>query len=96
MSMIFPGMDPYLEHPRLWTGLHTRLIVYIGNQLQPQIRPRYVAAVEERVYLQGPKREVAPDVWVRKAKAKEPTGGVALAEPDVPRVVRVPELRASV
>ena len=25
MKMPFPGMDPYLEHPALWPGVHTRL-----------------------------------------------------------------------
>jgi len=34
MSMIFPGMDPYLENPQLWPGVHTRLIVYLADQLQ--------------------------------------------------------------
>lgn len=50
MGMIFPGMDPYLERPQLWTGVHSRLIVYLADQLEPLLRPRYVSAVEERVY----------------------------------------------
>src|ERR1700678_1548030 len=55
--MLFPGMDPYLEDPQLWTGVHTSLIVYIRDFLQPLLRPRYVAAIEERVYLEGPEHE---------------------------------------
>ena len=35
MNTPFPGMDPYLEHPALWPGLHNRLIVTMANQLQP-------------------------------------------------------------
>jgi hypothetical protein len=31
--MLFPGMDPYLEDPHLWTGVHTSLIVYIRDFL---------------------------------------------------------------
>ena len=50
MGMIFPGMDPYLETPRLWSGVHGRMIVYIADALTPRLRPRYVAAIEERVY----------------------------------------------
>jgi hypothetical protein len=49
MAMIFPGMDPYLEAPPLWPGVHASMIVYIRDQLQPLIRPRYLAAIEERV-----------------------------------------------
>jgi Protein of unknown function (DUF4058) len=31
MSMIFPGMDPYLEDPKLWPGLHSRMVVYLAG-----------------------------------------------------------------
>ena len=65
MSMIFPGMDPYLENPRLWPGVHHALVVYIRDYLRPLITPRYIAAIEERVYVEGPNREIIPDVWVR-------------------------------
>lgn len=50
----FPGMNPYLEHPRLWPDVHNRLITMMANALTPQIRPRYYAAIEERVYLAAP------------------------------------------
>jgi hypothetical protein len=94
MTMIFPGMDPYLEEPRSWTGVHTRLVVYVADYLQPRIRPRYVAVVEERVYLQGPNRDISPDTWLRSTKSREPQRPVALIEADVPKVVRVPELES--
>src|SRR5271165_1801478 len=72
MSMIFPGMDPYLEDPQLWPGVHQSLIVYIRDHLRPLLRPRYVAAIEERVYLEGPDRDVIPDVSVRRRIAESP------------------------
>jgi hypothetical protein len=62
MSLIFPGMDPYLETPLLWPGVHASFIVYIRDFLQPLLRPRYLAAIEERVYLEGPDRDMIPDV----------------------------------
>lgn len=43
-------MDPYLEEPTLWAGVHQRLIVAIANVLAPRLRPNYIVAVEERVY----------------------------------------------
>jgi len=49
MSMIFPGMDPYLEEPTYWVGVHDTLAVYIRDVLQPMLLPRYVASLEERV-----------------------------------------------
>lgn len=50
MPSPFPGMNPYLEHPSLWAGIHHRLITAIANDLAPQIRPKYIVAIEERVY----------------------------------------------
>jgi hypothetical protein len=52
METPFPGMDPYLEHPALWPGVQTRLVVALANQLGPKIRPRYVASVEDRVFIE--------------------------------------------
>jgi hypothetical protein len=89
MSMIFPGMDPYLELPARWSGVHTALIVYIRDQLQPRLRPRYVAAIEERVYLDIPERLFGPDVRVQRARPDAPGPAVALAECDAPVRVRV-------
>jgi hypothetical protein len=88
MSMIFPGMDPYLEHPAHWSGVHAALIVYIRNQLQPRLRPRYVAAIEERVYLDIPDRMFGPDVRVQRSRPAAPGPAVALAECDAPVCVR--------
>jgi hypothetical protein len=92
MALLFPGMDPYLEDHQLWTGVHAAFIVYARNHLQPQLRPRYIAAVEERIYVEGPDREMAPDVWVRKARPAVHTPAAALGEADAPVTVQVPEL----
>jgi hypothetical protein len=78
VGMIFPGMDPYLESPQLWPDVHSRLIVYIADLLQPLFRPRYLAAIEERVYLETPGRDVIPDIRVHRHR------------PDAPVLVRAP------
>ena len=46
----FPGMDPYLEQPELWSEVHSRLIVNLADYLGPQLRPKYRVAVEKRTY----------------------------------------------
>jgi hypothetical protein len=43
-------MDPWLEHPALWPGVHNRLIVAIADELVPKLAPRYFVAVEVRTY----------------------------------------------
>ena len=67
MATPFPGMDPYLERPSLWHGLHNRLIAGIADLLGPLLRPRYFVAVEERSYLENPSSldfQTVPDVGV--------------------------------
>ncbi|WP_414572726.1 DUF4058 family protein [Nostoc sp. CCY 9925] len=50
MAYLFPGMNPYLEDPALWPGVHGRLIVAITDFLSPQLRRKYFVAIEERIY----------------------------------------------
>src|SRR5271163_2298235 len=91
MNYPFPGKDPYLEHPVLWEGVHARLMVAIANQLQPKLDPRYVASIEERVFIEGPQRRV-PDLWIQKVSDAEPMTTVAEAEADTAVIVEVDDL----
>lgn len=47
----FPGMDPYLEMLE-WQDFHVRLINAISRQLTPLVRPKYLARIERRVYVE--------------------------------------------
>jgi hypothetical protein len=51
MTPNFPGMNPNLENPSLWSEVHSWLIVELARTLNPSIIPKYRAAVEKRVYL---------------------------------------------
>ncbi|MDF0555877.1 DUF4058 family protein [Kamptonema sp. UHCC 0994] len=51
MAPNFPGMNPYLENPSLWSEVHSWLIVELARSLNPLLIPKYRAAVEKRVYL---------------------------------------------
>ncbi len=68
MPSPFPGMDPYLESPELWSELHNRLMVAIADDLAPKLRPRYRVAIEQRVYFSSTNGERSlvgiPDVTV--------------------------------
>jgi len=68
MPSPFPGMDPYLENPVLWPGLHLGLIADLQSALNRLIRPKYLARVEERFYVSDendPGRSVlVPDLRV--------------------------------
>ncbi|MBL8794714.1 MAG: DUF4058 family protein [Planctomycetia bacterium] len=92
MAMIFPGMDPYLEDAQRWPGVHHRLITYAADALQPRLRPRYTAAIETRVYIEEPDREIAPDVLVQEQHTRNGGVAVALAEADTALLVQVAPL----
>jgi hypothetical protein len=92
VAMLFPGMDPCLEDPQIWSGVHASFIVYLRDQLQPMLRPRYIASVEERVFVEGPDRQVVPDVWVKKNRPRATQSAVAFADGDAPVIVKVPHL----
>lgn len=64
MKSPFPGMDPYLE--RHWEDVHTRLIGYIADALQPQLSQDLIARMEEKVYVEdeSESRLRRPDVRV--------------------------------
>ena len=64
MPSPFPGMDPYIEERSLWPDMHLRLINHIAEALQPQVRPKYLARINERVELAGFGQNYVPDVMV--------------------------------
>lgn len=68
MPSPFPGMDPYLEAPRIWPDVHHELISQIRGALNPRLRPHYVCRVELRVYIsddEDPGRKaLVPDLRV--------------------------------
>ncbi len=64
MPSPFPGMDPYVEERSIWPDMHLRLINNIAEALQPQVRPKYIARINERIELAGLGHGYIPDVMV--------------------------------
>ena len=96
MPSPFPGMDPYLEYPPFWPSVHHNLIHYIQADLQPQLLPRYVVSIEERVFLEPVGQDRIPDAHI--AVPREPIwserdrgGGVAVALPEAALALQEPE-----
>ena len=93
MPSPFPGMDPFIES-QCWRDFHTSIMENVRSALMPQIRPRYVAFVEEDVYLARedgtPVRIVVPDVIIQRGDRwmESVDSGVAVATE--PRVVTLP------
>ena len=96
MPSPFPGMDPYLEHPEFFPGLHDRLINEICGALQKSLPPGYYADIRSRVWVEYVERPLEPDVNVLRsappsAQAGEGNGATAVAVNVHPVVVLVPQ-----
>lgn len=88
MHSPFPGMNPYLENPAIWQKVHKRLIVGIADSLSPQLRPKYIVDIEERVYQTTGEDSLLvgiPDVAVQRSQtATNPEStNIAVATPVV-------------
>lgn len=53
MQSPFPGMNPYLENPELWSEVHSRLIVAIADDLTAHLSEKYRVAIKKRTYFSG-------------------------------------------
>jgi hypothetical protein len=85
MDCPFPGMDPYIERSAIWADFHDRLIAAISASLQPLLRPKYAALVQDRRYVVESDRPIRPDIAV--VEARSPQAGkaaVAILELDEP------------
>lgn len=82
MPSPFPGMDPYIEHPEVWSDFHGGLADEIRATLNATIQPRYVARmtpyVTHDVIEVAQVRGVRPDVGVWQPQPpSDQAGGVA-------------------
>ena len=100
MPSPFPGMDPYLEVPALWSDLHLTLIVAMRAELNASLPDGYLAAADRHVWVEesgnGPRHLLGkPDVFVahdedaQAAPSLEMSSGTAVA----PRTVTLPVRR---
>ncbi len=96
MASPFPGMDPYLEHPAVWPGVHLLLIAALSESLAPQLRPKYTVSVEVRMYETTDEESLLvgiPDVAVQKGTYTGDRSHNSLAVAEIapqPISVRVP------
>jgi len=92
MPSPFPGMDPWLENPKVWPDFHDRLAEQISSTLNRNLPSHYYAqlGVREELGIVGRTtiRQIVPDVsiqstqWTPK-RDRQSDGGVAVA--DAPR-----------
>ena len=90
MPSPFPGMDPYLEHPTIFPGLHNRLIAGLSEALQAALPAPYFAEIGERVWVEVSQRFIEPDASVFRGGPSEQGAVAAAPARSRPVVVTVP------
>jgi len=90
MRSPFPGMDPYLESPALWSDFHASFVTYWRDALIEALPGNYEARIDEKVNLvevfPHRKKLIEPDVavtqrWPGRSAAFSAPAGVATLEP---------------
>lgn len=89
MASPFPGMDPYIEDPEVWSDFHSDLAGELRARLNAIIRPRYVARLTpyttyETVEIERP-LSIRPDVGIweqeRNNRAAHEPGAIYATAP---------------
>ncbi|PDW04797.1 DUF4058 family protein [Candidatus Viridilinea mediisalina] len=98
----FPGMDPYLEDPKGWPGVHLRMLGVISDMLVEQVAPHFSVVVEERVYIADEdddddalqaqaRRQFVPDIFlVERPQLQNATTAVSLSVTPATIIERLP------
>ncbi|MEM7800060.1 MAG: DUF4058 family protein [Chloroflexota bacterium] len=95
MASPFPGMDPYIEHPNIWSDFHHNLASEIQGVLNPVIRPKYVARIVPLVtyelieVAETKSRMIRPDVGVYGRHTDGETQGNSAIITPAPEMSRV-------
>lgn len=84
MPSPFPGMDPYIEVPELWSDFHGDLAAEMRAELNRVLQPRYVARLTPHVTYEiveiAERHNIRPDlgVWQPQPPSAETTSAVAV------------------
>ena len=64
MPSPFPGMDPWLESPRVFPDLHSTFVTFLRGELNRRLPPPFRAAIATRIYMEESERRIEPDIDV--------------------------------
>lgn len=85
MRCPFPGMDPYIERPDIFPDFHDRFVTFLCSELQPLLRPRYAALMQDRLYVVRDDQIRKPDVSIVRDRDRDfgrGGGGTAVLDVD--------------
>ncbi len=65
-------MDPYLERPAIWPDFRDSRIAELRRDLQPLLRPKYVALTQDRLFVIESDRPIRPDISIIEMAERPP------------------------
>jgi hypothetical protein len=77
-------MDPYLEQPEVFPGLHDGLVVYLSESLQPVLPARYYADLGRRAWSDIPhdeRREPFVEIYAGRGKNRRLVTSIEVLSP---------------
>ncbi len=90
MPSPFPGMDPYLEEPGGWAGVHDALIAIMREALNRDLGRDFIADGGTRVYVVTPEEIYQPHILIRDRASRRVVTVIELLSP----VNKAPETAA--
>jgi hypothetical protein len=72
-------MDPWLEDPAVFGGLHSGIIFLMKEALQARLPEPYFVDSDDRVFVDFTERYIEPDVNVLRKETRQPEAGAATA-----------------
>lgn len=81
MRSPFPGMDPYLEDPGGWPGVHDGLIAILREQLNQQLGPGYIADGGTTVYVLTAETLQQPNILIRNRLSRAVVAIIEILSP---------------
>lgn len=98
MPSPFPGMDPYLENPAIWSDFHGTFLMAMRAELNRLLPEGYTARWDRYVWLDGPdterpRRLGEPDTFVSDLLNRD-AGSAAAAVLEAPATTTLPAVDA--
>ncbi len=69
----FPGIDPYLESPEIFSDFHDSFIIYLREAIQASLPAPYFATIGRRIWIesgQDESREPFIEIYTRGEEGK--------------------------
>jgi hypothetical protein len=94
----FPGMDPYLERPAVWSQFHGEFVYRIRKHVADVLPPNFLAIVDRHVYVVEPDEDREPigrldSFVIDEGPADDVSAGPATATLAAPFQVTLPQVR---